>query len=119
MPTPATSVEETGDLINNENKISEDLRKIKGYVKDDLFVRVIDVYNNNEFEIGSFLYRDFLKKCKPLVTDLGPEEEYNAKWSGYMKYLWSQLGIHKSYRAWLSVKRSNAYQAVQDRFKGK
>jgi len=106
----------SGDLIGNEEKVSSDFVKVMRYVKDELFLRVIDIYSKDGLDMGKYLYNDYMKNCKSLVTDLGAREELTPKWSGYMKYLWSQMVVKKSYRNWLCLKRSNAYQAVQDRF---
>ena len=103
-------------LINNENKIREDLDKVKKYVKDDLFYRVIDVFDDNQLEVDSYLYKDFMKRCKSIVTGVGGAGEGGGTMQAYMKYLWLQLGKNRSYSKWLSTKRSNCYQSVQDKF---
>ena len=108
--------ENVGDLINNEAKVTNDLRKVMRYVKDDLFFRVIDVFNDDQFKVNSFLYKDFMTRVKTTLTGKGHDDPLDSNGKAYMKYIWMRLGIKKSYKEWLAMKRSNAYQAVQDRF---
>lgn len=105
-----------GEMINNETKVSGDIQKIMRYVKDDLFFRVIDVYDENQFKVNSYLYNDFMSRGKTVVTGLPRDGLMDTNKKAYMKYLWTRIGSKKSYKVWLAMKRSNAYQAVQDRF---
>ena len=105
-----------GDLINNESRVREDLRKIQTYVKEDLFYQVIDMFEDDQLKVNSYLYNDFMMKGKTVVTGMEMEESMDGNLKAYMKFLWVRLGSKKSYKEWLAMKRSNAYQAVQDRF---
>ena len=105
-----------GDLINNEKKVSVDLRKVRKYVKDDLFYRVVDVFEDDQLKVDSFLYKDFMTRAKRAVTGRGPDDDTDSDTKAYMKYLWTRVTSKKSYNKWLALKRSNAYQSVQDRF---
>lgn len=111
--------EEDDGYVGNDQKVLDDTEKVKKYVKNELFLRVIDVFSPKGLDVGSYLYNDFMKNCKTIVTTLEEDDPLDKKWRGYMKYLWSQLVLNKSYRIWLNVKRSNAYQAVQDKFNSK
>jgi len=114
MPGPA---EEDNDDQLNEEKICADIRKVTRYVKEELFLRVIDIYDPRALVVKSgYLYKDFEKRCKTMVTGLGENESLTDETKGYMRCLWSQMLVKKCYRISLCLKRSNAYQAVQDRF---
>ena len=113
-------------LINDERVVSADLRKIERYVKEELFSRIIFMFNDDQMGKGSFLHRDYTANCKSLVGnkgdiygndgDVGPNDEISEP---YMTYLWTVIARDRLYRKWLSAKRSNTYQAVQDKFQGK
>lgn len=112
----AESDETSGNLINNEAKITGDTREIMRYVKDTLFYRVIDVYDDEKLLEGAFFHQDFMKNVKPIITGGASVDALNSEWLAYMKYLWTRLSHKKMYKEWLAMKRSNCYQAVQDRF---
>jgi len=105
--------------LRDDAKVQEDLNKICEYVKEDLFYKVIFVYDDAQLAEGSVLHKDFIDKCKPMIADgaliTAPEEDAQA----YLKYIWTLMVKDKCYRDWLSLKCSNAYQAVQDRFMSK
>lgn len=105
-----------GQLINDERKVSGDLRKVRNYVKDDLFFRVVDVYDDKQLKVDSFLYKDFMTRATRAVMGRGMDDDSNNDTRAYMKYLWTRVTSKKSYNKWLALKRSNAYQSVQDRF---
>jgi len=106
----------TDNLINNEAKVVEDMRKAMRYVKDDLFYRVIDVYNDDALKEGAFFHVDFMNNFATQVTGMARHEPLDGNWRAYIRYLWQQMRLKKSYKTWLAMKRSNSYQAVQDRF---
>jgi len=114
------------ELINDERVVSADLRKVERYVKEDLFPRIIFMFNDDQMDKGSFLYRDYMANCQSLVGrkgeiygkdgDVGANDEISEL---YMTYLWTVIARDRLYKKWLSSKRSNIYQAVQDKFQGK
>ena len=112
----ATMAANIGQLINDERKVSGDLRKVRNYVKDDLFFRVVDVYDDKQLKVDSFLYKDFMTRATRAVMGRGMDDDSNNDTRAYMKYLWTRVTSKKSYNKWLALKRSNAYQSVQDRF---
>ena len=115
MTMPAS--EDTEDNhINNEAKVAEDMREAMRYVKDDLFCRVIDVYDDNDLKEGKYFHEDFMKNLVPKVTGKTRHEPLSGNWKACIKHLWTQLRLKKSYKTWLAMKRSNSHQAVQDRF---
>lgn len=104
--------------MGNVSRITADLRKVKNYVKDSLFPRIIFMFDDNQMKEGSWMHRDYMMNCRSLV---GYQPEDNAiqdreVQEAYMNHLWTVMARDKSYKRWLSSKRSNAYQAVQDKF---
>ena len=116
------------NLIGNKLVLSADLRRVERYVKDDLFSRVIFVFGDGQMKEGSFLHRDFVSNCSKLISRSGRaagmghetegETSNNDVCEAYMTYIWTVLGRDKLYKKWMSTKRSNTYQAVQDKFQG-
>jgi len=106
-----------GALMSNDDLVDRDLKIIRDYVKDDLFYKVIFIFKEDALREGEKLYNDFIKKCTSTVADgcfsLAGEPHRALP---YMRFLWSRLLQEKCYKEWVSVKRSNAYQAVQDKF---
>jgi len=119
LPMNETDAVSVRDRFNHLSKVREDINIMRDYVKEDLFYRMIFVFKDEDLEEGNRLYRDYMTNCKGILAGKtlndAPEEEAQA----YMKYLWTLMLKEKSYKEWLSVKRSNAYQAVQDKFGSK
>lgn len=108
--------ENSADRINNERAVTSDMEKIMRYVKDDLFFRVIDVFSDEQFMADSYLHKDFMARARKVLPGAVIGDPITSDGTAYMKFLWTRLVSKKSYKDWLSMKRSNAYQAVQDRF---
>ena len=108
--------QDANTLIADERRINQDIEKLMRYVKEDLFFRAIDVFEENQLKVDSYLYRDFMKRGKTAITGLGINDDLPNNLMTYMKYLWSKVASKKFYKYWLATRRSNAYQAVQDRF---
>ena len=104
-------------LIGDVAKINDDLRKIRNYVKERLFPRIIFMFDDDQMKEGTWMHKDYMKNCRSILGfDTNGEELQEEVRDGYMKYLWTVMGRDKSYKTWLSTKRSNTYQAVQDKF---
>jgi len=104
---------------SDESKVKEDLNKVRDYIKEDLFYRVIFIWDDGQLKEGSVLHGDFIERCKPLLANGDLLEAEQAAADAYLKYLWTTMLKDKCYREWLGLKRSNAYQAVQDKFMSK
>lgn len=118
-PSPFTMVEPNPvdeNYINDTEKVSKDMKRVKHYVKNDLFLKVIDIFNDNQFEEGSWMHKDYMKNCRIMLTGRRIGERLTENEKSYMKFLWTKMKSEKCYKKWLASKRSNAYQAVQDRF---
>jgi len=103
-------------LFGNKTTVSADLRKIKKYVKEELFQRVIFMFTDDQMDEGSFFHKDYMTNCRDLVGGRGMSDEDDDAEDPYMTHLWTIMAKEKSYKKWLSSKRSNTYQAVQDKF---
>jgi len=114
---PVTDARALANLLCDETRQEQDLRGIEKYVKDDLFYRVIFVFNEDEaYKDGKHLYNDFMERCESIVGNVNGNSDDKKR---YMKHLWKKMRTEKKYKEWLSLKRSNAYQAVQDKFYSK
>ena len=123
MPIPVPAGQMMADpptveqLIRDDARMEKDLRRIQRYVKEELFQKVVFLFNpKKQMECGSQLYNDFIANCKALIAQTG---EADDTMDAYMRYLWQVMAQKKSYKEWLTAKRSNAYQAVQDKFLSK
>ena len=67
------------DLIGNETKVREDLQKVMKYVKEELFLKVIDIWDQDDLKVNGKLYKDFMKRCKTEVTGLKKDEPYSLR----------------------------------------
>jgi hypothetical protein len=105
-----------GSLMSDADGVERDLRLIRGYVKDDLFYKVIFVFNQKVLEEGEKLHEDFIKNCTSMVANGRLANTVPAESNPYLKFLWYKMLNDKSYKEWVAIKRSNAYQAVQDKF---
>lgn len=103
-------------MIGDDARVNKDLRLIERYVKDTLFFRVIDVYKDENLKSDGILHKDFMTNGKTVVAGKSIHEALDQQWKDYMTYLWTKMRMNKSYKVWLAMKRSNTYQAVQDKF---
>lgn len=102
--------------INDPAKLKEDVRKIGGYVKENLFYRVINIYVEDAFDDCGFFHEDYKKNCRELIVGSRASETFNETDQAYMTHLWTVMKEKKMYKQWLAEKRSNAYQSVMDKF---
>ena len=75
------------------------------------------MFNEGQMKKGSYLHRDFTSNCKAIVSseDIGSNDDIIQT---YLAFLWTMIARDRLYNKWLSTKRSNVYQAVQDKFEG-
>jgi len=96
--------------------IEENRNKVRDYVKENLFERLVFVWNKHALEQGEVVHKDFLKNCRPVVANGELVDATDNDAETYMNYLWAVLVKDNSYREWLCQKRSSRYQAMQDKF---
>ena len=108
----ATVLSRAGD----RDKVDEDKKKVRDYVMNDLFNRVVFVWNDKELEEGGVLHSDFLKNCRPKLADGDLVRASDKDAEGYLNLLWIFLVNEKRYKEWLNLKRSNVYQCMRDKF---
>jgi len=99
-----------------EKKVKEDLNVIGEYVKNDLYYRAVFLWDDSVLDEGTILHKDFLNNCKPKVANGQLMTEPNAEADAYLKFLWTRMQKDNLYRHWMGLKRSNAYQAVMEKF---
>jgi len=100
-------------------KIEEDKNKVRDYVKDELFERVIFVWDKAALQPSGVLHQDYMKNCKARLADGKLIDATDSDAETYMNLVWTIIVKENCYQTWLSNKRSNTYQAVQDRFMSK
>ncbi len=101
---------------SNKELVERDIKAVGNYVLGDLFMRTIFVFDNKQLDEGGPLHKDYLKNCWSLLangtlTDLNDDAVVQ-----YMNIVWARMTKEGQYKAWLSRKRSNAYQALQNSF---
>lgn len=57
-----------------------------------------------------------MKNCKSLIADGGLYNVGDEDAKSYMNFLWNKMTEEEWYKKWMQSKRSNSYQAMQDRF---
>jgi hypothetical protein len=113
---PATGVlAHAGDPAKTE----EDKNKVCDYVKDELFERVIFVWDKVALQPNGVLHQDYMKNCKAQLADGKLIDAMDSDAETYMNLVWTIIVKENCYQTWLSNKRSNTYQAVQDLFMSK
>lgn len=90
---------------------------VKDYVqRPSFFENTVFIWTKNALEIGGPLHQNFLNKCKPLLANGRLTSLNDDEAEQYMNVLWIALQRDGSYIRWLSNKRSNKYQAIEDKF---
>jgi hypothetical protein len=102
--------------MSQEDGIQEDINLCKDYVKERLFYKSIFLYSDDDLKSGSRLYQDYIKEMKPLLAHKCLPGKPEVEATAYLNFVWEKLVNKKCYREWLSLKRSNCYQSVQDKF---
>ena len=74
------------------------------------------IFSKKAVEQGGALYEDYHRNCRPLLADGALVDTDDNDTKSYMEILWTTMTKDNSYREWMSHKRSNAYQAMQDKF---
>ena len=107
------------DWMADNAKVMQDIAKVRDYVKESLFQRSIFIFDEKEMEETGMLYVDFVQNCGPKLMDGMLKDIPEQEQKSYQKFLWMKMKEKKMYHEWLAIKRSNAYQAQQDKFHGK
>ena len=118
MTTETAAADALRRLTNNE-LVESDIKAVGKYVRGDLFARAVFLFDNTSLDKGGVLHKDYLKNCRSLLangklTDLSDETAVQ-----YMNIVWARMTKEGCYNDWLSRRRSNAYQAMQNAFQSK
>jgi len=105
--------------FGNKELVAEDINKVRHYVKEDLFERLVFVWNDGALNTGGVLHGDFLRNCRPLLADGTLVDLMDNEANTYMNGIWEKLVADNSYTTWLRQVRSSRYQAVENMFKSK
>ena len=61
-------IDATLDAVMDDQALMNDIvDQVKRYVKEDLYRRVIAVFDDDQMAQGSFLHRDYMSKCEDIV----------------------------------------------------
>jgi len=90
--------------LANPEHVAADTNKVRKYVKEDLFERVVFVWNQKALEYGRVLHADFLKNCRLKIADGMLVDATTWEADTYMNGLWSVLVKDKCYTHWLSAR---------------
>ena len=109
----------TSDVLrraSNKELVECDIKVVGNYVRGDLFMRIIFVFDNKQLDEGGPLHKDYLKNCQSLLANGTLKDLNDDTVVLYMNIVWARMTKEGQYKAWLSRKRSNAYQALQNSF---
>lgn len=105
--------------LNNPALFESDRNVVRDYVKKDLFERLVFIWDERALATNGALYRSYTANCRSLIADgqlvNASDEEANT----YMELLWTMMMKDENYPKWLQQKRSNAHQAMADKFRSK
>jgi len=100
----------------NAQQVKNDVTKVREYVKSNLFEKVVFVWQKTALARGGKLHQDYLKNCRALVAEGKLVDMADSEAVTYMNLLWDTMTKDRCYVDWTKTKRSNTYQAMQDKF---
>jgi hypothetical protein len=100
----------------NAWQVENDRRKVEAYAKNILFKKVVFVWEKSSLDQGGKLHQNYLKNCRALLVEGKLTNIGNNEGVMYMNLLWDGMMKDKCYVRWFTLKCSNTYQAMQDRF---
>ena len=115
-PNPRTPPQGVISWAAYPEKMEEDKHKVREYVKEELFERVVFLWSKASLEPGGVLHHDYLKNCRARLADGKLVDATDQDAETYMNLLWRMMVKDNCYHEWLSHKCSSRYQAVQDKF---
>jgi hypothetical protein len=103
----------------NPESIEKDKDKVRDYVKEKLYERVIFVWKKSALDQGSVFHRDYMSNCRLIIANGTLVNTADNEAKSYMNFLWAVMVKDNCYREWMCQKRSSRYQAIQDGFTSK
>ena len=104
---------------SSEDQLQSDQRVVRDYVKNKIFEMVVFVWSQKSLNPGGVLHKAYLKDCRHLLSGGKLMSVSDADANAYMNILWRNMMKDGCYKVWLGQRRSNTYQAMQDRFESK
>jgi len=117
--TEVTGTNDVRVLMRDDDGVKRDLTRVREHVKEELFYKIIFIYNAKQLAEGEILDCDFQTNCIEVLSNGMLRRIPLNEAKLHLKFLWMKMMQKKCYQEWIAVKRSNAYQAVQDKFHGK
>ena len=117
MTTPFTAADVL-QRASNKELVESDIEAVGKYVRGDLFPRTVFLFDNNALNEGGVLHKDFLKNCPSFIANgaLADPTQNDGVVRQYLNILWLKMSKEGRCKGWLSGKRSNAHQAMQNAF---
>jgi hypothetical protein len=103
----------------NPESIEKDKDKVRDYVKEKLYERVIFVWKKSALDQGSMFHRDYMSNCHLIIANRTLVNAKDNEAKSYMNFLWAVMVKDNCYREWMCQKRLSRYQAIQDGFTSK
>jgi hypothetical protein len=96
--------------------VKSNIKVVGKYVRCHLFERTAFLFDKKLLDMGSKLHMDYLENCQPLIANGKLVPLNDEEVMPYMNILWMLMVKDGCYNTWLSSKRANAYQVVQNSF---
>jgi hypothetical protein len=104
----------------NPESVEKDKDKVRDYVKEKLYERVIFVWKKSPLDQGGVFHRDYMSNCCSIIADGTLVNANDNEAKSYMNFLWAVMVKDNCYyQEWMCQKRSSRYQAIQDGFTSK
>jgi hypothetical protein len=103
----------------SEDLLDSDQRVVRDYVKSELWEKVVFLWSQKSLDREGMLHKAFLKDCRHLLSGGKLMSASDEDAETYMNILWMRMTKDGCYKVWLGQRRSNTYQAMQDKFESK
>jgi hypothetical protein len=75
----------------NPESIEKDKDKVRDYVKEKLYERVIFIWKKSALDQGSVFHRDYMSNCHLIIANGTPVIARDNEAKSYMKFLWAVM----------------------------
>jgi hypothetical protein len=75
----------------NPESIEKDKDKVRDYVKEKLYERVIFVWKKSALDQGSMFHRDYMSNCCLIIADRTLVKAADNEAKSYMNFLWAVM----------------------------
>jgi hypothetical protein len=75
----------------NPESIEKDKDKVRDYVKEKLYERVIFVWKKSALDQGNMFHRDYMSNCRLIIADRTLVKAADNEAKSYMNFLWAVM----------------------------